>query len=178
MKTNLKFIMIALFTVALTSCSPEDGKDGVDGMDGEQGIPGQDGNANVKTFLFENIPLEIGESDPFAIPAINQDILDYGVVLGYISDMDNIWFPLPYSFQGNETSIFYMYEGALITTSNFALAAIDYRFVVIEGNPGTGGKNSEGRTSKQAIYAELKTAGVDINNYDAVVNYYTTKNAD
>lgn len=174
MKTNLKFIMIALFTVVLTSCSPEDGKDG---LDGEQGIPGQDGNANVKTFLFENVPLEIGESEPFLIPAITQDILDKGVVLGYINDTENVWYPLPYSLAGNEINIFYLYEGALVTQSNFALAAINYRFVVIEGNPGTGGKNSEGKTSKQLIYDELKSAGVDINNYDAVINYYNTKNA-
>ncbi len=40
MKSNLKFIMIALFTIVLTAaCSPEDGKgSGTDGVDGQQGI--------------------------------------------------------------------------------------------------------------------------------------------
>lgn len=173
MKTNLKFIMIALFTLAITACSPEDGKDGIDG---EQGIPGQDGNANVKSFLYEDVELKVGESNPFAISALTQDVLDYGAVLGYITDSDGLWFPLPYSFGGNELNIFYMYEGALITNSTFALPSIDYRFVVIEGKSSNGGKNSEGKSASQVIYDELKNAGVDIKDYNAVANYYNIKN--
>ena len=174
MKTNLKFIMIALFTVALTSCSPEDGKDGADG---EQGIPGQDGNANVKTYFFENIPVIVGQNEPFIVPGITQDIVDYGLVLGYITDIDDSWYSLPYLFGGDVVSILNYYESTVIINSTVALGSIDFKFIVIEGSPGTGGKNNEGKTSKQAIYDELKTAGVDIHNYDAVINYYNTNNA-
>ena len=80
MKTNLKYIMIALFTLILAGCSAEDGKDG------EQGIPGQDGNANITSYLFENISLPQGVSDPLIIPAITKEILDNGKHLGRITE--------------------------------------------------------------------------------------------
>jgi hypothetical protein len=169
--------MIALFTVALTSCSPEDGKDGVDGIDGEQGIPGQDGNANVTSYLFEDLTFAVGDNGPYNVPAITEDILSNGVVLGYISVVNPTWFPLPYINDINQLSINYVEIGSVVINSNFNSTIVDLRIVVIEGNPGNGGKGNEGKISQQAIYDELKTAGVDINNYDAVVNYYNTKTA-
>lgn len=176
MKTNLKFIMIALFSIALTSCSPEDGKDGVDGVDGEQGIPGQDGNANVTSYLFEAITFNIGDNGPYDVPAITEEILANGVVLGYVSVVDPRWFPLPYIKDDDQLSINYIDIGSVVINSNFDSAFLDLRIVVIQGNPGNGGKSGEGKALKQTIYDELKTAGVDINSYDAVVNYYNLKN--
>lgn len=55
MKPTNKFIgtMIIFFMtmLALTACSPEDGKDGKDGLDGQ---PGPMGNANVTLYEFED----------------------------------------------------------------------------------------------------------------------------
>ena len=173
MKTNLKFIMITLFTIAITACSPEDGKDGTNG---EQGIPGQDGNANVESYIFENVALSMGNENIFLLPAITQDIVDNGVVLGYITNSINVaWFPLPYIDGGETLSIFYITPGSLAISSSTDSAELTFKFVLIDGTPGDGSKTS-GKSSKEAIYNELKTAGVDLNDYDAVVNYYNSKN--
>lgn len=175
MKTNLKFIMIALFTLAITACSPEDGKDGTDGVDGQQGIPGEEGNANVKTYVFENIALSAGNSNIFSLAELTQDIMDNGVVLGYLSNTNIAWFPLPYLDLGESVAIYYITLGSLALSSTIDTQELNFKFVLIEGSSGKNGKNS-GETSKNAIYDELKTAGVDINNYDAVMEYYNTKN--
>lgn len=174
MKTNFKFIIVALFTLALTSCSPEDGKDGTNG---EQGIPGEDGNANVTSYLFKNIVLEEGMSDPFQIPAITRDILDNGAILAYIRGVGaSEWYPLPYLFADIHINVDLIDEGILVINSTAQTNILDIRIVVIKGNPGNGGKSNEGQSSSQAIFDTLKAAGVDINDYDAVVDYYNIKN--
>ncbi len=171
MRTNLKFIMIALFTIAISSCSPEDGKDG------EQGIPGQDGNANVTSYLFKNVVLEDGISEPFDAPAVTEDILNNGAVLGYMRGVNTIeWYPLPFLVGDVHISIYAIIEGALVISSNTQTNPLDLRIVVIKGNPENGGKSSEGKSASQAIYDELKTAGVEINDYNAVMNFYKIKN--
>ena len=172
MKSNLKFIMIALFTIALTACSSEDGKDGADGL---QGIPGQDGNANVKTYVFENVALTTGNNNVFQLAELNQDIIDNGVVLGYVSNVENAWYPMPYLDLGESVAIYYVTLGSLALSSTIDSQELNFKFVLIGGSSGTGGKKS-GEESKNAIYNELNSAGVDINDYNAVMDYYNTKN--
>ena len=134
MKTNLKFLMIAFLTI-MAACSPEDGKDGQDGAQGIQGEPGQDGedgNANVVTVLFENKTYVVPLTD-FAIPEITQEILDYGVVLGYLNVINNTWYPLPYNYGELEMHIFSIQPGTLRLASNGDGAA-NFRFVIIGGS--------------------------------------------
>ena len=119
MKSNLKFIMIALFTIALTSCSPEDGKDGIDGIDGQQGIPGQDGNANVSSYSFDVMrgdwaaASHYGEGNLFRDFLITPDLIggnslgrifgDGGAVLMYarvLSVGDYLLMPVAVSYAG------------------------------------------------------------------------------
>lgn len=177
MKTNLKFILIALFTLAITACSSEDGKDGLDGIDGEQGIPGQDGNANVTSYIFKNIIFEVGVSDPIYVQAITQEILDNGVVLGYLHEESTPeWYPLPFVSGNGHISIYIVALGLVVIESTSQTNPLDLRIVVIKGSAGNGSKNSGDKNSSQAIYDELKAANVDINDYDAVLNYYNAKN--
>ncbi len=176
MKSNLKFIMIALFTIVLTAaCSPEDGKDGTDGVDGQQGIRGEDGNANVKTYVFENVALTTGNNNVFQLAELDQDIIDNGVVLGYISNAENVWYPMPYLDFGESVAIYYITLGSLALSSTIDTQELNFKFVLIEGGSGTGGKKS-GDEAKNAIYDELNSAGVNINDYNAVMDYYNTKN--
>lgn len=175
MKTQFRLLMIA-FMAIMTACSPEDGKDGKDGEQGIQGPAGQDGNANVTSYLFENVPINVGQN-PFLIPEITKDIIDYGVVLGYLaSNSGSRWFALPFVNElGDEIRILYIYEGGLMLISNVAARA-DFRFVVIEGSAGNRPNKEEGKSSKEAIYEELEQAGIDINDYNAVANYYNLQN--
>ena len=177
MKTNLKFLMIA-FLAIMTACSPEDGKDGIDGADGEQGIQGdsgedgQDGNANVTSYLFEYINLEPGRRT-FPIPAITNDILQNGAVLAYSRNLYyNEWFPLPINYQnGTYIKILLIKEGNVEIESTSVFQQLHFRFVVIEGSAGN-------RSSKRSetIFKELKKDGIDINDYNAVANYYNLQN--
>ena len=119
MKTNLKFIMIALFTLAITGCSPEDGKDGIDGIDGQQGIPGEDGNANISAYSFAvnradwNGGAHYGEGNIFSDYPITPDLIggnstssilsEGGAVLIYanfLSVGDFMLMPASFSYMG------------------------------------------------------------------------------
>ena len=176
MKTNLKLLMIA-FLAIMTACSPEDGKDGQDGeqgIQGEAGQNGQDGNANVITVLFENKAYIAGITD-FIIPEITQDILDNGVVLGYLSAINNRWLSLPYNYGGLEMNIFSIQLNKLLLASNDD-GGSNFRFVIIEGSAGNRPNKKGGKSAKEAIYEELEQAGVDINDYDAVANHYNIPN--
>ena len=160
--------MIALFTLAIVSCSPEDGKDG------QQGIPGEDGNANVKSYLFENVNLKSNDINSFAISAITQDILDNGAVLAYISSDANSWSPLPLITEGLVVNLSFLELGSADISTNFDVLT-NVKFIIIGGSPGNGSKNA-GESSQQGVYDELKLANVNVNDYEAVVAYFNNKN--
>ena len=113
MKTNLKFILIALFAVALTSCSPEDG------MDGEQGPAGIDGNANVESYSFAvnradwNATSPYGDGNIFRDYPISPNLIggndintiigEGGAVLIYVNFLDVgdfLLMPVSFSYAG------------------------------------------------------------------------------
>ncbi|QAA81051.1 hypothetical protein EI546_04615 [Aequorivita sp. H23M31] len=124
MKSNLKLIMIALFSLVL-ACSPEDGKDGINGVDGQngqdgqQGIPGENGNANVVSYGFDvnradwGSPANYGEGNIFRDFVITQDLIggnslsqifsDGGAVLIYARILpvgDYFLMPIAFSYAG------------------------------------------------------------------------------
>ena len=121
MKSNLKFIMIALFSLVL-ACSPEDGRDGIDGIDGQdgqQGIPGEDGNANVSSYSFAvnradwGTAAHYGEGNIFRDFEITPDLIggndmysilnDGGAILIYanfLSVGDFFLMPVTFSYMG------------------------------------------------------------------------------
>jgi hypothetical protein len=162
-----KVVFLISGLMLLGACS--DGEDGAVGPQGEQGIqgePGEDGNANVKSYLFENQTLVDGNT-LFTIPAITQDIMDYGVVLGYFqTSSEDLWFALPYrSAQDFHVFIYSIALQQLTIRSTVAASDVDFRFVVIQGTDGSASKAI-------SVEQELKQAGVDISDFYQVADYY------
>lgn len=190
-----KYFFLVACTIVLLSCSTNDGEQGIPGPQGEQGIPGpqgeqgqqgeqgppgqpgedgqdgtdgqdgQDGNANVTSYLFTDQTLTTGFNNPFEIPAITQEIMDHGVVLGYMRETgDYGWYGLPFNTGTNYIHIYTISTGLLKLNSSFSISKLDLRFIVIEGKNGSSGKAN-------TIRDELKEADVDISDYYQVATY-------
>lgn len=177
MKTT-KFLTYTIFVLflgfAIASCSGDDGATGPAGADGTDGIDGQDGSANVQTFTFD-ISDKSGVWFSLAVPQITQEVLDNNVILHYlISGISYI--PVPgrgfnpacevvvRNALGEALFVFYQ----MGTTDYYTIDTGEYdeaKIIIFESS----GKSSSG---KQAIYTELKNAGVDINDYYDVCDYY------
>ena len=185
MKTSILrfkyFFLSMLFAFAL-SCSTEDGEDGAigpqgiegpagidgtDGADGADGADGQDGNANVVSVLVSGVSIITG-TNTVALPELTQDIFDTGVVFGYVTVSGNTsrWESIPVVIGGSVVlDITEIQVGNVILDSTFD-QVLDFRFVVVSGT------SSTGKNSKSSILQGLKDAGVDINNYDQVMDYF------
>lgn len=178
MKT-IKFFTYAVFVlflgVAMSSCKGDDGADGIDGIDGAAGPAGQDGNANVQTLTYD-ISNESGYGITTTIPEFTQEVLENDAILFYLKTYNNVFYAIPGSlinFQalvsssvGTNLIFFQDWDGnaTSITTGFFTLLKI----VIIESNGKSAGSNSQ----QQEIYTELKNAGVNINDYYEVCDYY------
>ena len=157
----------------------QDGADGEDGQDGQDGADGEDGNANVATYIF-NVPNDFGSSFRIDFPELTQSVLENDAILTYLRRSDtNIgttYFPIP------GISIAYLIELELslgVAATYFydrrtgdSLAPPDgvfdvIKFVIISTNSTTSGKSS-----KESILQELKDAGVDVNDYQQVAEYF------
>jgi len=112
--------------------------------------------------------------------AVTQDIIDHGTVLAYCNLYDS-WYALPFSWEstgGTEREyVFHTYSLNTIklyayqTTGVLDPSAItEYRFLLITDN--TVNKSESG---EQNILKQLENAGVDINNYYQVMDYYGLK---
>ena len=155
-----KLMLLPLFVGALvfSACEGPEGPQGLtgpEGPQGSQGPAGQDGNANVQAFTveFDERDAELSEDRTMALygvetNVITQDIVDSGVVLGFVRPERGVWSAMPFSIaydpSGNNSVDYtlefnYMYEpgafAAFIRTSSGTLSPIDLdvRFVVIEG---------------------------------------------
>jgi len=180
-----KYFFLVACTIVLLSCSTNDGEQGIPGPQGEQGQPGeqgppgqpgedgqdgtdgqdgQDGNANVTSYFFTDQTLTTGFNNPFEIPAITQEIMDHGVVLGYMREGDYGWYSLPFNTGANYIHIYTISTGLLKLNSSLSISKLDLRFIVIEGKDGSSGKSN-------TIQDGMKEAGVDISNYYQVADY-------
>ncbi len=176
MKTT-KFLTYVIFVLflgfAITACSGDDGDTGPAGADGIDGQDGQDGNANVQTFVFNN-PTWSGSSMALAVPAITQEVLDNDQVLGYW--LAGGWWKStngPYltgilsdtHYSGGFAIVAHEYDGSFDNTP----PTIEKLKILITKSSSTTSTNGNGKSS---IYNELENAGIDINNYYDVCNYY------
>jgi hypothetical protein len=163
------------------------GADGADGADGATGADGQNGNANVKTINLLSTDITWTEGDylgrvanTFTLTndAVNADIIDHGVVLGYCKLA--VWYQLPFTWESNDGSsreyVLHNYELNKITLiayeTNGVLspdAITEYRFLLITDNTITGGK---GASSDKDILSKLFKNGVDVSNYYEVMDYF------
>ena len=195
MKTTKKLMYVILIAViaAFASCKGEigpagpAGADGADGTDGIAGTDGTDGNANVQTYIYNNPAwgissgMNIDMTDILTDTVISTDaILTYVKHTGYgsiYSIPGSVW-------NGNyrDYAVFLNTNDLQIVslemdggfTSNANLWAVDWVKVVIIESTNTTiiDAGTKSLNNKQAIYYELDKAGVDINNYYQVMDYY------
>ena len=174
MKTTIKFMTLLAMTLvlALSSCTKDGeigpaGPAGPAGIDGIDGTNGENGNANVVSVLLEDQTIENG-TNTYDFPELTQSIFDTGVVLGYVKvSSSDFWESLPLAIAGDIALDIDKIEVERLTLlSTFTQSGLNLRFIFIEGT------SSTGKTSHISILDELKAAGVDINNYDQVIDYF------
>jgi len=185
MKT-IKFLTIVILSIflstAVTSCKGDDGADGIDGVDGAQGPAGQDGqdgNANVIYSDWFSPTWTVPSTSAYfnySAPEITQEVLDTGVIMVYMRIYNHVY-PMPISFMGDTNPKEYDFWADLESlriwfsaeSSYSPSSTIKFRYVIIPGNNNAAGRSIN---SSQSIYDELSAANVDINNYEAVCDYY------
>jgi len=158
-----------------------DGTNGADGTDGANGADGADGNANVNTFIYD-VSTESGASIPVTAPVLTQDVLDNDLVLGYLKKGSGTYTPIPtpiyaVSLGDNydiavemqlNTYWMFFYEVGTENLKSISAGKLDeLKLVVIESNSTTSGKSG-----KQNILSQMKSDGVNINDYYAVMDYF------
>lgn len=188
-KTN--YLIMALVVLIAYSCS-KDGEDGTDGAigpkgdQGEQGLAGEngeDGNANVNTYVFD-LSSESGSSIPVDLPELTQDVIDNDLIIGYLQNGagSGTYYPIPAGVWPNGTGGFYdiavdiavgnywvhFYQVGTQTFMDVTSVELGkLKIIVAESTNTTTGKNG-----KVSIRESLKSAGVDINDYFAVMDYF------
>ncbi len=115
----------------------------------------------------------------FNATEVNQDIIIRGTVLGY-TYFTSIWFPLPWYWENangtGRQNIVFSYALNRINLYAFRSSGVlgvggftEFRFMLITDNTVTSG----GRVSSdESVMDRLNDAGVDINNYEEVCQYY------
>jgi hypothetical protein len=170
-------LSVLLLAMATVSCK------------GPVGPAGPTGNANVTTIGFPNSAVTWTEglylgatSNVFAYSTalVTQDILDHGLVLGYLFNGDS-WYPLPFTWDEGSTNwqrVTFSYKlneiklFAYTDAGSFAPSISKWKFILITDNTVA---HSPGSVAKSLIESQLASAGVDIDNYLDVCAYYNLK---
>ncbi len=168
------------------------GATGATGPAGQNGQNGQNGNANVKTISLLGSAITWIEGEYLGRPAnitaitnsaVNDDIINHGTVLGYCYIMEE-WFHLPFTWEDVDGTvrqyIVHTYSPNTITLYAFQTGGVldptgaieEYRFMLITDNTVTSGK---GVSTEKDIISRLAEAGVDIDNYYEVMDYFGLK---
>jgi len=155
---------IAMISTTISSC---------------EGEIGPEGNANVQTYIFDS-PTWTSNEMIINLSALTTDVLDNDVVLGYWKDSSDDWASTNDYYWGgylrdfahvNEFSIRAYLDNNSDDTTPPTVAKV--KIIIIDSsNTTTVSGNGRMVSSQQAIHNELEQAGVDINNYNAVCNYY------
>lgn len=188
MKLLTHVVFVLLLGFAMNSCKGDDGPAGADGIDG---VDGQDGNANVTivSIMATDITWSTGvyitsSSNVFThnTTAVDQDIMDHGTVLGFGYSLwpatADMWLPLPFDYESGGITGYLTYAYALNNITLYAYlndgnvwvpdyAFPEYRFLLITDNTVLGKS-----ATKESVLEELKNAGIDVNNYFEVCDYY------
>jgi hypothetical protein len=187
---KLKYLAGFLLMVGLFACEGPPGADGLNGTNGTNGVDGQDGadgNANVTivNLAYADITWTSGSylgrtANIFDLtePLVTQDIIDHGTVLGfyYISSR---WWALPFYWEtnGGSSTQYVQHSYALNTISLYAYsttgvldpnAITQYRFLLITDNTIMTKSASSGKN----ILEKLGNAGVDVNSYYELMDYF------
>ncbi len=181
-KSNTHVAVLLFLAMLLSACK---GDDGTDGAIGPVGADGQDGNANV---IYSDWIIPTWTASTYygvqvqeyliTAPDISLDVINYGIVLMYWKNWNNEIFPLPSSglggniiidFTFTENSIYLYIFDEINGTLPPAIGSMNtFRYVIIPGNiPAKNHLNS-----KIEILTELRNAGVHIDDYFEVCDYY------
>lgn len=199
MKTVKLFSVAILCCVAMNvvSCSGEDGErgpqgpqgeqgppgaNGLDGQDGDNGENGVDGNANVQAVTVNMDAWNGGKFFEFEMPVAAEERANYAFLfyLEYIYDGQ---------FVGRHSVPGSSYDGDFVVDVSYALTGEeegillfkDFQGAAYAVDPGTylnliiiavEISAMEGKNGSTDILAQMKAAGVDTNNYDAVAAYF------
>ncbi len=187
MKTISKTIFITfLILTQLTSCKGPAGEDGMNGMDGADGA---DGNANVKVYRFQAPDWASSNNMILQIPDLTSEDVNFSAILVYASFESQKYRLLPVtelniSGFGSGYNLFSQSNGIshhitiFISRSGAALPNplpdMDYAKIVIIKPSDINNIIGNGRIAnpKQTVLNELQDAGIDINDYNAVCEYY------
>jgi len=194
--SRFKYLAGLFLIVGLFACEGPPGADGADGADGTDGIAGTagtdgadgadgaDGNANmtIVSLLSSDITWTAGsylgrDANIFDLTenSVNQDIIDHGTVLGFCY-LSSKWWGLPFIWEGNggTSTQHVLHSYALNTISLYAYntagvfnpgGITEYRFLLITDNTVT-------KSSGGDILDKLSNAGVDVNNYYELMDYF------
>ena len=178
--------------VGATGPTGATGSAGAIGPAGATGAAGQNGNANVKVISLAGTDITWLEGDylgriantySLANSAVNNDIINHGTVLGYCFMLE-AWFPLPLTWEDTDGAIrqyiVHSYSPNTITLYAYQTGGVldptgaveEYRFMLITDNTVTGKK---GASTEADILLKFIKAGVDVNNYYDVMNYFGLK---
>lgn len=188
--SRFKYLAGLFLIVGLFACEGPPGADGINGTDGiagtdgADGADGADGNANVTivSLLSGDITWTAGSYlgrtaniFDFTENVVNQDIIDHGTVLGFCY-LSLRWWALPFIWESNggTNTQHVLHSYALNTISLYAYdtagafnpsGITEYRFLIITDNTVT-------KSSGQDVIDKIKGAGVDVNNYYEVMDYF------
>ncbi len=185
---NLKLfsfpILLVILSVGIMGCK----KDPIKAPAGPAGV---DGNANVKTFIYEN-PIWNGTYWMDINTGLTDDQIKNDVILTYIelTNLNNVLRSVPgdidvYYFDKfilNSLSIPSIIGGIRILCRNQAgagwptasLPNVNFVKIVVIKSTGTTTVTGNGMilSGKDAMLHDLESANIDVNDYKAVCNYY------
>lgn len=187
MKTAMKYLglVIAVIALTFTSCT----KDGEIGPMGPAGQDGQDGNANISVLTYDLS--DINSSDYILeIPELTQSAMDNDLILGYITTHSAVY-PIPQRMVYIEVTNssnrviqtlyidivvqmapqmykLYFYRPTTQILSGLQPNSIKSLKIIIAPSS----NNTSGKSEGTNMRSQLKNAGVDINDYHAVMDYY------
>ncbi|MBD1260876.1 hypothetical protein HZY62_09785 [Maribacter polysiphoniae] len=193
---------LTIFTILCSSCSKDGdtGPIGPAGTAGIDGIDGEDGNANVRTFVFNDVGFSGAETIALDMTGIlTPEVIKRDVILVYLRVGDESLasrgrvFNLPSRVLGSfsddiptqyinfwlDDSENGIPEKIIVNTRSIENTTLfpDERtpvewikVVIIESSFSE--LSSKSQSSTISVMAELKSAGVDVNDYQSVCAYY------
>jgi len=195
----LGYVLFSLLIgIAMVSCegpmgpAGTAGADGIDGVDGTDGIDGLDGNANVQTYVFNNPEWQYSfYMNLYLTGIIDSTVMADDVILCYVqfTMYINSVYPVPgnmpndqyyrsyASESGTYTIISYENDGTATPTAS--LKPLNWVKIVIisssnvtsyDGNSVSPSKS--GVSKKELLLEQIKEAGVDLDDYYDVCNYF------
>lgn len=158
-----------------------DGADGTNGVDGVDGANGADGNANVRTLSY-NMSDKSGASIPTTVPELTEAVLSYDLILGYLSKSGGGYSPIPspiYAFSLNDNYDIavdlavgkywmHFYEVGTENLKSVSAGKMNHLKIIIAKT----GSATLKRSGKSDLLKDMKSKGVDISNYDDVMDYF------